>query len=449
MAVYQQPLEAPQWPYTVAPSAPASSGPSVPSVDVFVANMWRDDPSLCASIRRDFNLSTIFQPGIISYYGDHFLRLAASQIAMQNQATEIANVRSALSEKEKMLEVGNNITKDLRTMLICQQTELKDIRDLHVAKELHMMLVSQQSELQNIKDLIQRGPQSLTHSGPTETTAILPSASSSHSSHPPLKSRSPFTPILPAARIDASTEKFYRRSAALSPLKVNSLPDIGDTTYEGHGFGHAETYGPSFNYDIEERRLSINHESHGRPESPVISTSAIFVPPSRISTPTVQFGSTKQMPPVSDHDAREVPSGNLDDRLPNSIAPSNTKPPAIRILKKDEVSGTVSPALKNTEVENVEEKPNPTTSAVKPATYAAAVLSAPTTPSVTAPASPAKPGAVSTPDLGFPLQPLPKPTAEQIQFQQQSPIQESSDVRNQQGEIKSNSVNNRGRGRGN
>jgi hypothetical protein len=87
-----------QWPY---PQTPRVDGPSTTDhiPETLIADMWRTCPALCASIRQNFDLGAIFHPALFALHGETFLRLAASQIAMHNQAAEMSHMRNGLTRR--------------------------------------------------------------------------------------------------------------------------------------------------------------------------------------------------------------------------------------------------------------------------------------------------------------------------------------------------------------
>lgn len=409
------------------PPRPKMNGPNVPNhnPEALIADMWKTCPTLCASIRHDFDLNVIFHPALIAFHGETLLRLAASQIAMQNQATEVTNLRNDLSEKQTLLEVSAASAKHLQTKFVTQQSELKEIR----------RLLEQQSRSLTNSDAIENGnfQQPRTQESDVRKQGAV---------------SSPLTPASTLTELDGPIYRFYNRSVALPPLKASLVPDNVDKKEEKHGYGHAETQGPSFTFDRAEDYTS-SHLANQRPDQPcpippIAETSIIFEP--RVSArPIVSVISEEQtLAPCDNEEA-----STKVERLPNqhqAPAVKNEKPPCpITIMtrqhgneptpqhverseiptssKPNEVGGTTPATPLKTESNNDDHKKRPTVSADKRASYAAAVRTTPVMPPKDDSSNAKLPsdttGNLPVPDLGFTLEPLPKPTIQQVQSQQQ------------------------------
>ena len=188
--------------------------------------MWKTCPALCASIHNDFDLNAVFHPALIAFHGETFLRLAASQIAMHNQATEMRNMRNALTQKQKLLDVNAASAKDLQTNLVSQQSELKEIRGL----------LEQQSQSSTAPGTVNEGK--ARQSCCSESDAAAQGVTIS-----------PTTVASTLTGVDRPICQFYARSAALPSLNASLPSDNIENHDERHGYGHAETQGPAFQFD--------------------------------------------------------------------------------------------------------------------------------------------------------------------------------------------------------
>jgi hypothetical protein len=404
------------------------NGPIVPNHNpqALIADMWRSCPSFCSSIRQDFDLNAIFHPALIAYHGEAFLRLAASQIAMQNQSFEMAHMRNALCEKQKLLDVNAASAKDLQTKLSEQQSELREIK----------ILLEQQSQY-------------LTNPVPKDNGQALHNRSERSDVVSQTATVSPATSVSTLADTDGQIGKFYGRSAAQPPLNLTLPYDNVDGYDEEHGYGHAETHGPSFRFDLVED--SRSDQSGGRMPAqstsvpPNVSTSPVFELDAATAKPIVSI-LTKEQAIVQDNretkkDGYYKPSGGQISAV-GDIATSTS----IRIMKRDNNEEVASDASKLAQTFPGETSKEATDKPIadstidvksdngmpekmatiienKPTSYAAAVRTAPGTPptenSIAANRLPPASKSSPAPDLGFTLEPLPKPTMEQVQSQQQ------------------------------
>jgi hypothetical protein len=416
-------------------TAPTASNHSIGSL---IADMWKSCPALCASIRHDFDLNVIFHPALIALYGETFLRLAASQIAMHNQATEMTNMRNALLQKQKLLSINADSAKSLQTKF-----------------------VSQQSELNEIKRLLEQQPQSLTSSDATDNGQVQASQNPSQNQKGDVAFQgvtvSPTTTASTLAEIDGPVHKFYNRSATLLPLDLSLDSDSLEEYHEQHGYGHAETQGPSFRLDRAndgkpgKQRQQLSEQSNPLP--PTVSTATEFKPEVlSVARPIVSLGIRQQAPIVRDNgdnggteDDKEK-AGRMSDK--DRTSAGRDWPPAAGIHMVREhgdksglqgINKTPETSKKETEKDIFATGPTtpprvtaddkfregPTIIPNKPASYAAAVRTAPIikpnseqTPNKSCSATPEN---APTPDLGFTLEPLPKPTIQQVLSQQQQP----------------------------
>jgi hypothetical protein len=404
------------------------NGPCAPnhSPESLVADMWKNCPVLCASIRHGFDLHTIFHPAVFAQHGETFLRLAASQIAMQNQATEMADMRNTLSQKQKLIDVNAASANDLQTRFMAQQSELKEIRGL-----------------------LEQQPQSLTNPDPIsdgDDRRLRPRESSVVS---PSVAVSPTTPASTSRSIDGPTSQFYGRSTALPSLRASLPSDNVDKHDEKHGYGHAETQGPAFRYDRVNNDTpvdgTVQPSNQPNPVPPTISTSTIFeLAPSPVK-PTVSLATKAQIVNVqgNEEDKDSAKSTEPEDQTPavEDISTSGR----IVIMKREEGAEPLfqdvgkAVEMSRNELANVPHSKGPVTLLKsesnhtvhqkrqtillnKPASYAAAVRTTPSTASEDDSLAAKRPPTTSetspTPDLGFTLEPLPKPTVQQVQSQQ-------------------------------
>lgn len=412
------------------PPPPHRNGPSAPnhSPETLVADMWRTCPSLCASIQHDFDLNVIFHPALVALHGETFLRLAASQIVMQNQAAEMTHMRNALSQKQKVLNVNSTSAKDLLNQLVTQQSELKEIKGLLEQDSQSLTspdrVKNEQSNGSYISDLgySRKGP------APAPTTTQASSLAS----------------------IDGSMHNFYRRSADLPHLQLGTRFDDAHRHDEKHGYGHAETKGPAFQYDRVEEDISgstvVQPSDQQSPEPPGVSTSTIFELVPATTNLNLSPAATKQTLAVEE---KKDAGSTVPEDHTFAVGSTTTSAP-FTIMKRDPRHQSALQIVNTTADTSESEVPNekrdttsatpskkdckdtlhenrPSTSTSKPASYAAAVRTTPSTtslddapvvkvPTTTAESSPA-------PDLGFTLEPLPKPTIQQVQSQQKQQVQ--------------------------
>ena len=435
--MYQQAFNsnAPFFPPPLHMTGPTASNHSI---ETLISDMWKSCPALCTSIRHDFDLNVIFHPALIAHHGETFLRLAASQIAMHNQATEMTNMRNALLQKQKLLSVNADSAKSLQTKF-----------------------VSQQSELNEIRRLLEQQPQSLTSSDATGNGQVQPSQNPYQKRKGDVASQgvtvSPTTTASTLAEIDGPVHKFYDRSAALLPLDLSLDSDNLDKNDEQHGYGHAETQGPSFRFD---------HANDGKPgkQSRQLSEQSIPLPPTvltatefqpevlSVAHPIVSLG-VKQQAPIVRGNARngrteddKEKTGRMSGKSRTSDGPNGTPAAGIHIVRehgdisgprgvnktpetfkkendKDISAKLPTPSSKTTADDGDQDGPIILSS--KPASYAAAVRTAPIinpnreqSPNKSFSATPEN---APIPDLGFTLEPLPKPTIQQVLSQQQQP----------------------------
>lgn len=424
--MYQQ---APNITQSSFPPRSHMTGPGAPnhSPEALIADMWKTCPALCASIRHDFDLNVVFHPALVALHGETFLRLAASQIAMQNQATEMTHMRNALSRKQKLLEVNAASAKDLQTKFVSQQSELKEIR----------RLLEQQSQSLTSSDAIDNGQ--VRQSQTRESDAVSQGVTVS-----------PTTTASTLAGTDGPVHKFYSRSTALPPLKLSIHPDNVDKYDETHGYGHAETQGPSFRFDRAEDGRSGNKtkqlSDQPNPLPPTVLTSTVFEPDTSFANPNASLAAKEQTPIAQNDEDDKGKAGRMPSEHQASAVGKRTPSAGIKIMKREhgdksgfqdvnktpgtskngthnEVHGTIpATPLTTTSHDSVHEDRS-TVLPSKPASYAAAVRTTPImTPKTEQPTmkpSSATPESAPAPDLGFTLEPLPKPTIQQVQSQQQ------------------------------
>jgi hypothetical protein len=424
--MYQQSASSNYW---SSPPPPRVNGPSVSnhSPESLVADMWKNCPVLCSSIRHNFDLHTIFHPALFAQHGETFLRLAASQIAMQNQASQMADMRNALSQKQKLLDVNAASAKDLQTKFMAQQSELKEIRGL-----------------------LEQQPQSLTNPDPISDGDDRPLRARESSVVSPSVTISPTTPTSTSRSIGGPTSQFYGRSTALPSLRASLPSDSIDKHDEKHGYGHAETQGPAFRYDLVNDGTPVDgmvqSSNQPVPVPPTISTSTIFELAPSPGKPTVSLATKAQTVQIQ---------GNEEDKDGGKSTEPKDQTPAvedvrtsgrIKIMKREEGAEPLfqdvgkgveisedklanvpheqaSVTLLKSEFNNNVHQRRQTFLPNKPASYAAAVRTTPSTASEDD-ALAAKPPPTTSetsliPDLGFTLEPLPKPTVQQVRSQQQ------------------------------
>ncbi|KAF7504929.1 hypothetical protein GJ744_001576 [Endocarpon pusillum] len=389
------------------PPRPQMNGATVPnhSPEALIAHMWQSCPALCASIRHDFNVNTIFHPSLIALHGETLLRLAASQIAMQNQATEMTHLRNDLSVKQSLLEVNAASVKDLQTKFVAQQNAI--------------------GNGQIRKPRSQEG-------GIRKQGAMA----------------SPLTPASSLTELDGPIHKFYSRSVALPPLKVTLAPDNVDEKEEKHGYGHAETQGASFDFDRAEDCTST-HLAKQRPDQPCpiapTTESATIFEPDASARPVVSVATHEQKLVPRDNEVAQTKVEPLPNQHQASAVRNEKAPAPIKIMtrqdsnestsQKAEQAETTTSSMPNevgkrtfaapsrTKCNNDDHKTRPTVSANKPASYAAAVRTTPVMPPKDGSSSMKPPSDTTSsspvPDLGFTLEPLPKPTMQQVQSQHQ------------------------------
>jgi hypothetical protein len=429
---YQQPPQPPMSTQLSFQVPPQLSGQHVPAPihnpEALVADMWRTCPALCRSIRQDFDLNAIFHPALLAQHGETFLRLAASQIAMQNQAAEMTHMRNAILQKQKLLEVNTASTKDLQQKLVTQQSELKEIR----------RLLEQQSQ---------------SHTNPGAVDNGQARSDSFRDNDPPSEgvTVAPPTPALTVTAVERPIHNFYSRSASLASLKVSLPPDDVDKHDEKHGYGHAETKGPTLQY--EEGEDCVPNSQWGfrqvQPISvaPMVSTSPIFEPVESSAKPVVSIGPKKQTARGPDNreqleGSRRTTFGDQTSATKDMIATA-----AVTIMKREKPHKPASPNPGNPEktIKSETPKQERATAPVTPpstnesqkhshegsitippsksVSYAAAVRTTPATPSNDEPSTLKQTPTTSqnspAPDLGFTLEPLPKPTVRQVQSQLQ------------------------------
>lgn len=406
------------------------NGPSAPfhNPEALIADMWKTCPALCASIRHNFDLDSVFHPDIIAHYGETFLRLAASQIAMQNQATQMRDMRRALTQKQRLLDVNAASAKGLQTKLLEQQSELEEIRSL----------LEQQSQSLTTSDASNSGEQPRS---PESGAASQGDNFSSTKQASTLKA------------LDLPVYLFYGRSAALPSLRASLPLDSVEKYDERYGYGHAETEGPAFQLGCAEDHTSDRQILHHwcQPDSvpPAVSTCTIFEPDPSAAKPIVSiFGNERRS--IAHHNEEDTErADSMPSKYQTPTIDDTTAITGIRIMKREDGHDPAARALENTvETSNIKVPngicyTNPTDSppksisgmatsqspttvaAKKPASYAAAVRTTPsrfprdddlgaTRPTTTSNSTPAL-------DLGFTLEPLPKPTVQQVQCQQQQP----------------------------
>lgn len=407
------------------PPQPHVSGPVAPNhnIEALVQDMWKTCPELCQSIRQDFDLNAIFDLAVITLHGETCLRLAASQIAMQNQAKEMLEMRNSLSQKQKLLDVNTASAKDLQAQLVTQQSELSEIR----------RLLEQQS-------------QSLTNQGIVETAAERQSRGRKRDAASQDVTVSPSTTTSMSAAIDSSIQRFYSRSTSLPPLKLGHPPDNVDKHDEKYGYGHAETHGPAFEFDRADNRVVIGKQeqpSHlPTPQAPVVSTCAGFEPVSTSAKPVVSIGAKKQTSITVEKKGHTGTASVEESAHLDNIAKSTIGAEKVNEASHKPASQNGQDKLQALEVETPQnpsgERPSPPskvrpvrsapensslTSPNKTMSYAAAIRTTPAkvTHNIASPAKPISPAMRTSPgpDLGFKLEPLPKPTMQQVQSQQQ------------------------------
>jgi hypothetical protein len=433
----------PSFPHQSHMTGPAASNHST---ETLIADMWKSCPALCASIRHDFDISAIFHPALIDLHGETFLRLAASQIAMYNQATEMTHMRNALLQKQKLLNVNTASAKGLQTKFVSQQSELKDVRRL-----------------------LEQKSQSLTSSDATDNGQVPKSQNQpenqSQNREVDVASQgvtvSPTTTASTLAEVDGPVQKFYNRSAALSPLGLSLHSDNLDKYDEQHGYGHAETQGPSFWFDRANDAKPGNQtrllSKQTNPLPPTVSTSPDFKPDvSSVANPIVSLAAKQQTSIVRSNGGNGGDGDNEDDQEKTrrmagkyrTYAGHGTRSAGDHTMTRErgnssghlDANKTPETPKKETDNEIPATIPaNPSKTAAddsvheeaaaiipsKPASYAAAVRTGPTTtPKIEQSpmkSSSATPENAPTPDLGFTLEPLPKPTIQQVLSQQQQP----------------------------
>ena len=411
--------------------------PTVPnhSPEALIADMWKSCPTLCASIRHDFDVNVIFHPSLLALHGETFLRLAASQIAMQNQATEMTHLRNDLSVKQTLLEVNAASVKDLQTKFVAQQSELNEIRRLH----------EQQSRSLTNSDAIGNGQ---TRQSRSQESDIRKQGAIA----------SPLTPASTLTELDGPIHKFYNRSVTLPPLKVSLAPDNVDEKEEKHGYGHAETQGPSFDFDRAEdctsTHLAKERLDQPCPIPPTTETATIFEPDASAG-PVVSVVTKEQTLVPRDNEEAKTKVKPLPNQYQASAVKNEKQPAPTKIMTRqdadestsqniekaetttssmaNEIRKTTSTTPLKIECNNDGHNNQPTVSANKPASYAAAVRTTPVMPPKDDSSSMKPPsdttGSSPVPDLGFTLEPLPKPTMQQVQSQHQqaqSPRQQVS-----------------------
>lgn len=395
--------------------------------EALIADMWTNCPALCRAIGPNFDLKDVFHPGLIAQYGEAFLRLVASQIAMHNQTAEMGQLRNEIFEKQKLLDVSIASTQDLQQKLGTQQCELENLRDL----------LEQQSQSLTNLDARQAGENNLNFE---ESPAAAKNVTVA-----------PTTPAWTVtATLDRPTHDFYSRSVSLPPLKVSLFPDRVDQQEENHGYGHAETQGPILPFD-----RSVYEHRAGPPTDrlesvpPTVSTSPIFQPFGSSTKPIVSIGAKKQRAKSPENGGQ---SGASKRNAPEIERQTSLKDKSmsvgITVMKREgaheSATQAVSQPIEPTKIDAVKQgraiipatplstkqskrSPIGKVSAVpssKPVSYAAAVRTSPTTTSqveaLTMRQTPTpSQNSSPAPDLGFTLEPLPKPTVQQVRSQKQ------------------------------
>ncbi len=397
--------------------------------EALVTDMWRACPALCRSIRQDFDLNVIFHPALLAHHGETFLRLAASQIAMQNQAAEMTQMRNVILQKQRLLDVNTASTEDLQQKLVAQQSELKEIRDL----------LQQQSQSLTNPDAGYK--EQARGNGPRENNTafeVVPSA--------------PVTPALTVTAIDKPIHNFYSRSATLAPLKVSFPPDDVNKHDEKYGYGHAETKGPAIHYGHGEedvRGSQVGLRPVQPPSAPpMVSTSPVFEPIDSSAQPIVSISAKEQT--ASGQESRQhfnkgvginTLQGQTSDTKDMTTSATITimkredrhEPAFLHLGKMEKATNSETPkqqrgtaAVTLPLTNNSPKHSHQSSSTVQQSklpSYAAAVRATPET-LLNEDSSKRKQGpttSLNPPalDLGFTLEPLPKPTAQQVQSQQQ------------------------------
>lgn len=411
------------------PTRPPVNVPSAPShsPEALIGDMWKSCPALCASIRHPFDVKVIFHPAIIALHGETFLRLAASQIAMQNQAAKMTYMRNALSQKQKLLDVDATSAKDLQTQLVAQQSELKEIRGL-----------------------LEQNPRSHANSDATGNGKVRQSRSGESHMASQSGTISPLSPTSSSTSVDGPLYQFYERSAALPALKLSSRSENMDKYNENHGYGHAETHGPSFRIDRAQDHMSVNDmaqpSDQQSPLPPSVSTSTIFEPLPSPFGMIVSIGAKKQTFTVQDEGGDKENAKSTKPKEQTRVVEKAATSAPIKIMKREhnhesavqkvnkkletpkselplQVHDTILATPSKTELNSIVHEQRPTAVSNKPASYAAAVRTIPSMPSqdirLTEKGSRTAPPSSPAPDLGFTLEPLPKPRVQQVQSQQQ------------------------------
>ena len=396
----------------------------IQSPETLTADMWKNCPALCRSIGQNFDLNTIFHPSLIAQHGETFLRLAVNQIAMHNRAAEMRQMHTVILQKQKLLEVNTASTKDMQQILMTQQSEWKEIRNL---------LEHQSQSLTNPDDVDDgQAPGNNFKESPAATKDVTVS---------------PTTPALTIAAIDRPIHDFYSLSASLPPLKVSLSPDQVDQYEEKHGYGHAETQGPVLQYDRSVCSSCAGlHPDQLRAVPPSVSTSPIFEPLGPSAKPIVSIGAKKQRAKSPGNRGRtegaettavERQAPSLKDKsvsagitimrgegtheyasqtLPEPSETTNTN------TVKQERAITHETPLSTNKAEKLPQEKVLAVPPSKPVSHAAAVRTTPTTPSKVEPSTLKQTPTTSQnspdPDLGFKLEPLPKPIVQQVQSQQ-------------------------------
>jgi hypothetical protein len=310
--------------------------------------------------------------------------------------------------------------------------------------------------LKEISDLLERKSQSLTN--PDTVVKGPPPESSSHESALTTAevTIAPSTPELTVTPVDRSIHNFYCRSVAMPSLVVRLRSDNVDTYEEKHGYGHAETQGPAFGYDRAEDDGSDNRagqpSDQPSPVSPAVSTSTIFEPISSSSSPIVSLRPKNQIFTAPEDRKGKVHTGMAAMERDGLTAACLMATVSVKIMKREDGNEWASHGIDNavetservnfgTEIDGdpaypatspsrsrsddqIHEKPSEIAPR-KPVSYAAAVRTSPNTPSKDAELAAEAPSTSQNspaPDLGFTLEPLPKPTIQQVQSKQQ-PLQ--------------------------
>lgn len=215
------------------PVAPYNYGqyPMIESIDAVVADMRRQKPQLCASVRHGFHLRTIFDPVMLEFYDPQFLKYAVTIIAMENAEAQATATASQLARSNALVQSGGLFSAGLHEIVKRQHRELGNYKaelarqkilieeQSRSIRDRDMQLAAYRAQVRNQKGVIKSRTGDLKY----EALDLAPN--------------------------NLLADELYGQSSILEPLKFDRELDSPQLRQETYGYGHAETGGSAFGKD--------------------------------------------------------------------------------------------------------------------------------------------------------------------------------------------------------